>query len=533
MQGESGTLRRLRSREVSSRYLSPILSSPTRSGIPSPNRVHSPSKKNASVSEQRKSIDEVGAMRGGLWPSASATPSTPEKMVVSTLADHLGTERLMDLEKRKGTNKSILSKQKSSLEISRFDERKKDETKESAKENRPVGGSMRYASNFQISAASPPPRRVSVDVKPPRRKSDTFCDLPSSESEGSEIFYGTDFQSPSFERLTSFSSSSSHHLSPTSSSRKSGIKVSSRFMSQTNKGSDFGENSLSNNSVSAKTLIKRSNSSTSYGSSMSQWALAPARTSPSPIYAENTGKPIQSFSSLSPIRSKTKGTVGSFFSLGLELLKGKKSSTSSLTNDEMKEMYHKLRILHSRLLQWRFVNAKTEIVNESRRKEAETTLLGASLGLSKLQDSVIQKRIQLEKEKLEMKVNNILSSQSKPLEIWTHMEREHNSALSETKDSLRAVVCRIPLIDGAELDKEKAYVALHHASDLSMSINSIVNNSSIMVETTAPLLSELAKVVVRERCLLEESHELLDVLANQELQERSLRCQLIQLYSQI
>ncbi|XP_068644998.1 QWRF motif-containing protein 3-like [Aristolochia californica] len=534
MQGESESPLQLKSREVSSRFLSPTSSFPTRAGIPSPNRAHSPSlKKNASVREQkqRRGVDEVGSMRGGLWPSAVSNSSSTsasaasEKMAVSTLADHLGNERLMDLVERKEMSKSSFTRQKSCSEFSRFDvEKKKDkEIKENTKENRPIGGSMRYASNFQIPAASPSvsltPRRLSVDEnildgKPPRRKSDTFCDVPSSESEGSEIFSGTDFESPPYGKR----------------SRKSGVKVPSRFMNRKRRGSDSAESSPNNSSVT-KTVIKRANSLTAYGSSMSQWALAPGRTSSSPISAESDGKQIQSYSRLSPMRSKTKGTVGSFFSLGLDLLKGKKSSNSSLSNDEVREIAHKLRLLHNRLLQWRFANAKAEFINTSKRNEAERSLLNAWLDLSKLQSSVVQKRMQFEKETLDLKINNILGSQTKPLETWAQMEREHLSAVAVIKDCLHAVLCRVPLIEGAKVDFQQAYIALHHASDLSMSINTTMNNFSSMAEKTVPLFSELAEIVARERCLLQECHELLDVFANHELQEKSLRSQIIQLKS--
>ncbi|KAJ6885258.1 hypothetical protein NC652_032065 [Populus alba x Populus x berolinensis] len=111
---------------------------------------------------------------------------------------------------------------------------------------------------------------------------------------------------------------------------------------------------------------------------------------------------------------------------------------------------HQLRMLHNRLMQWRYANVRAATVN------------------------------------LNIKL----------LEAWGDMERQHLSSVSKTKECLHSVVCRVPLIE--------ASIALRHASDLS---------ASIKAEQTVALLSELAEVVAQEKLLVEECLELLQTVS--------------------
>lgn len=156
--------RRPKSREVSSRFLSPS-STPSRDmGIPSPNQVLSPlrSAKPSTPPDARKhrSLDQdsAGGFIRGLWPSSTTTSQSSNKNI-DTLAEHLGNERLRDYLDRKTNEKSSyssifsLSRQRSCSEISRFENEKE---KGSAKENhRPLlGGSMRYTGKLKFPGKS-------------------------------------------------------------------------------------------------------------------------------------------------------------------------------------------------------------------------------------------------------------------------------------------------------------------------------------------------------------------------------------------
>ncbi|KAI6697400.1 hypothetical protein NL676_017519 [Syzygium grande] len=298
--------RRPKSREVSSRYLSPA-STPTHdSGIPSPTLRAS-----SQDSRKHRSLEELGFTRGSLWPSATAisSPSRSSSTKLDTLADHLGNERLNDLLDRKSGNKVVsaensahLSRQRSVTEINRIEN-----VEGSSKENhRPIfGGSMRYtgkllfpgrkSSSSNKGSESPAPiipGRFSVDEnalykKSSGRKSDTFTDHSlESESECSDV------------------SSSASNLSSTTAMGKAGMEVSSKYMNDvTGRSSRWTSDSnvqhplsfdetVRSNKFTVKGAIKRAGSLTGYRSAMSQWALSPGRSGSSPMSVEQKERPL-------------------------------------------------------------------------------------------------------------------------------------------------------------------------------------------------------------------------------------------------
>ncbi|KAL2331740.1 hypothetical protein Fmac_019321 [Flemingia macrophylla] len=90
-------------------------------------------------------------------------------------------------------------------------------------------------------------------------------------------------------------------------------------------------------------------------------------------------------------------------------------------------------------------------------------------------------------------------AQMKLLETWGGMERQHSQAITSIKECLHSVVCRVPLLEGAkEVDK------------------------------IAAMISELAKVVAQEKQLFEEFYDLFQTLCVFELQEKSVKCNLVQ-----
>ncbi|XP_010069847.3 QWRF motif-containing protein 3 [Eucalyptus grandis] len=545
--------RRPKSREVSSRYLSPP-STPTHdSGIPSPTQGSSPMRRKPSASShdsrKHQSLEELGFARGSLWPSATAisSPSRSSSKKLDTLADHLGNDRLNDHLDRKGRNKvasaensAHLSRQRSGTKISRIEN-----VKGSSKENnRPIiGGSMRYtgkllfpgrkSSSSNKGSDSPAPTipgRFSVDEnalykKSSNRKSDSFTDHTlESESECSDV------------------SSSASNLSSTTTMGKAGIEVSSRYMNDvtgrsSRRTSDsnvqhplsFDETTRSNK-FTVKGAIKRASSLAGYRSATSQWALSPGRSGSSPVSVENYERPL-SFSSLKPPSSPSRHNgVEKLLNMGLDLFKIKKpSSHSSPLSPAGAEHVHQLRLLHNRLIQWQYVNAKANAANSKITSQAERNLACAWSSLTKLQHSVLQKKLQMEKEKFQMKLNLILYSQIRPLETWGDVERQHLLAISKTTESLQSIVCRLPLIEGAEVKPRSTSFALRHALDLTTSIKSAISDISPLGDGTVSLLSELANVVGQEKLLLEECLEYLRTISTLEIQERSLTCSMIQM----
>ncbi|KAL4327966.1 hypothetical protein AHAS_Ahas13G0152900 [Arachis hypogaea] len=298
----------------------------------------------------------------------------------------------------------------------------------------------------------------------------------------------------------------------------------------TTDAASFDESMLStaknkNTMLQKSSSIKRVNSLINgYKSSMSQWALSPGRSGSPTMCVDKKDKLPSSFSSLRPQRNNK--SVEKILSMGFDLFRTKKSSSSSSNTSED---LHFLRLLDNRFMQWRFANARAQVVNENLTQTVQSNLICALDGLTKLRNSVMQKKIQLEREKLRMKLNLVLRSQMKLLETWGAMERQHMAEIAAMKDCLHSVVCKLPLLEGATVDIQSAFIAERQASDLTDSINSMLNSFSLPAYKTAELVSELAEVVAQEKLLLEEFYDLFHAVRVLELRERSLKCSLIQL----
>ncbi|XVE92812.1 hypothetical protein REPUB_Repub01dG0134700 [Reevesia pubescens] len=165
-----------------------------------------------------------------------------------------------------------------------------------------------------------------------------------------------------------------------------------------------------NKKFTIKNAIRRANSLKVDGSATSQWALSPGRSGSPPM----------------------------------------KSSALQLGSGDVESVHH-LKLIHNCLMQWRYANAKANAEHKNMNNQVENYLLSGWNSLMKLQHSVLQKKLKLQKEKLDIKMGFILQSQMKALESWADMERQHISAISMMKECLHSVVCKVTLVEGAKL----------------------------------------------------------------------------------
>ncbi|WJX74002.1 hypothetical protein P8452_57718 [Trifolium repens] len=465
--------RHQRNREViTSRFL------PSPSTSIEPTEFHSPSsvirkssirssdEDNNNSRRHRITEEKDSVLRRQLWPSSAKNNNS------GTLADHITEDRIIEQnEKNKHNNNNNKTK---------------------------IGGSARYTGKLTSPSSS-------------------MKKLNSNN--GSVIVPGRfslDENAKLFKRNSSLTSSvdtESNDEGLVSPARKVVVEVPSRLMNDATLRRARRGTSDSNignlNGDSLKTMMKRTNSITGYKSSKSQWALSPGRSE---------------FSS--PVKAKG---VEKLLNFGFDLFKSKKSlGLNSPVGFGNNEDVHKLRLFDNRLIQWRYVNAKSQVVNANISHQARSNLIYVWDGLTKFRNSVMKKKIQLAKEKLEMKIAFILYYQLKLLEAWGSLERQHVSTINATKECLHSAVCRVPLLEGAKVDVQFTSIAIRLASDLTASIKPILTSFSPAVDKTAAIVSELAKVVAQEKQLLEEFYDLLHTISVFELQERSIKCNLIQ-----
>ncbi|KAG2399786.1 QWRF motif-containing protein [Vigna angularis] len=127
---------------------------------------------------------------------------------------------------------------------------------------------------------------------------------------------------------------------------------------------------------------------------------------------------------------------------------------------------------------------------------------------AKLRYSMVLTRIEIEREKLEMKLDGILQSQMKLLKTWRSMKRQYVAAITLLQECLYSVACRVHLLEGAQVDLKLALVSQKRALKLTDSMNSSLSAFLPLADEIAGLLSELAEVVVQEKFLLQEFNDM-------------------------
>ncbi|KDO62294.1 hypothetical protein CISIN_1g040190mg [Citrus sinensis] len=230
---------------------------------------------------------------------------------------------------------------------------------------------------------------------------------------------------------------------------------------------------------------------------------------------------------VSPSRIRSSTTASqpnsstSVLSFIADVKKGKKSA--SYIDDA-----HQLRLLYNRYLQWRFANARAEAVLYIQKLTAEETLYNVWDTTLSLWDSVINKRINLQQLKLQIQLNLVLNKQMVYLDDWASLERDHISSLSGIVEDLEASTVRVPLIGGARADTESLKAAICSAVDMMQAMGTSICSSLSRAEEMNSLVSELAVIAAQEHIKLDECESLLASMAAMQVEEYSLRTHLIQ-----
>lgn len=384
---ESSKPRRPRSREVSSRFLSPCSTTSRETGMStSPNNQslspirHKPRTATSASKRKQRSIEETGLIR--LWPSSATSSSPKSNKNLDTLAHHLGNERLKDRKndkKQTNADRVFPSGRRSSNESSGLQNGKEIGPKENHRAS--LGGSARCtgklsspgksSSSVLLNTSSKSsgflPGRLSIDENEMNRRkyenSDSFTSTLDLDSECSDGGSSTEFGSTGIGLQKSDVEVSSKYTRDISHA----MRVSDSNITNTVSSDSF----QSSKKFTIKNAIRRVNSLTV---AKSQWALSPGRSRSPPLSVESKGKPM-SFSSLKPPNAPARATgMEKLLNMGLDLLKGKKSSSgcsSPMLLGINAENVHQLRLLHNRSLQWRYANARAEAVNRSIADQAE------------------------------------------------------------------------------------------------------------------------------------------------------------------
>ncbi|KAK4401770.1 QWRF motif-containing protein 2 [Sesamum angolense] len=189
---------------------------------------------------------------------------------------------------------------------------------------------------------------------------------------------------------------------------------------------------------------------------------------------------------------------------------------------------HLLRLLYNRHLQWRFANARTEAVLLVQKRSAEKNLWNAWITISDLRDTVTKKRHKLQLLRQKLKLASILKGQMTFLEDWASLDKDHSISLIGAIEALKASTLRLPVVGGAIADVQSLQDAISSAVDIMQAMGSAIYLLLPTVEEVNSLVSELAKVTIKERALLEQCIDCISLLAAMQIKDSSLRTHVLQ-----
>ncbi|XVE70179.1 hypothetical protein DITRI_Ditri10aG0051700 [Diplodiscus trichospermus] len=298
--------------------------------------------------------------------------------------------------------------------------------------------------------------------------------------------------------------------------------------------SDPGSPVSKNNTVHSKLIASDklgidTHLSSPKGVLSSRGQLSPIRgqvrpASPSKLGASSTSSPLRG---MSPSRVRN-GLGGNFVNTPSILSFASGVIKMGKTGEKKVWDRHLLRLLHSRLLLWRFVNARAGAALSSQRSSAEKSLYNAWSTTSKLRQSVRAKRTELQLLRQILKLISILKGQMIFLDEWAGLDYDYWSSLSGATEALMASTLRLPVVCGARADVPKLKDAICSAVDVMHAMASSICSLLSKVAKVNSLVAELGNLSADEFASLNQCKELLSAIAAKQVKECSLRTYVIQ-----
>nr|XP_043621250.1 QWRF motif-containing protein 2-like [Erigeron canadensis] len=189
---------------------------------------------------------------------------------------------------------------------------------------------------------------------------------------------------------------------------------------------------------------------------------------------------------------------------------------------------HMLRLLYNHQLQWRFVNARTEEMVLKQRHSVEENLWNSWITISDLRDSLTKKRHRLQLLRQKLKLASILKAQVNFLEDWAYFDKDHSVSLLGAIEALKASTLRLPVGEGATADLQSMKEAISSALDVMQAIGSSMNSLCLQVEQANLIMTELVKVSAKEIALLRICKDFLSVLSALKVKDCTLRTHMLQ-----
>ncbi|GAA0168685.1 hypothetical protein LIER_23347 [Lithospermum erythrorhizon] len=555
----NGTPRRFRNREVSSRYRSPGLSVPSSvRRFPSPNTTRTVTTPAVSVPKRAVSAERKRDATPSLRPSRSSSPPTPSP---STPVQDTGVEAL----KKSTGNKlpeNLWPSTMRSLSVSFQSDtyslpvNKREKPPPQTLSDR----TLRLSTNKDLKLgdmSSKPPKLMERKRSPLKGKNsvDQFENSNPVDGNGRLVEehrwpsrVGGKLSSTASVRSVDLSNNNNRILSVPhlgtgmpfvrrlaldSASKPSQKYVSDLLMLISSSESLQGGSrrfSLDDNAVKKPSAVKTQPLSSSGCRHPSPNKASVVSSSLSRGVSPSRMKPVSSPASRGPSPSRVRASSPSkqsnhsisVLSFIVDIRKGQKDANHI-------EDAHQLRLLYNRHLQWLFANARAHDVLQSQEVKAEIMFYSVWRTISEMWDFVITKRIELQQLRLALKLYSVLEEQLAYLDQWDLIDSDHTSSVSLATEDLRACTLRLPITGSARGDIESVKAAVCSTVDIMQAMASSICSQLSPVEGMNCLISELADVAAQQRAMLIECKALLASTFSLQVEEYSIRTNLIQL----
>ncbi|PQQ04332.1 QWRF motif-containing protein 7 [Prunus yedoensis var. nudiflora] len=256
--------------------------------------------------------------------------------------------------------------------------------------------------------------------------------------------------------------------------------------------------------------------------SPSAWALSPGRYLPCKVAPESPAVSTKA----ARVKSSSSGAGGSGSSGVSGVLKYFRLQKKVSPIQE--EDFHRFRLLHNRLLQWRFANARAEASLLVAKRVSQDKIFSVWLRTLKVRNYFLEKRMQMQRLKHEIKVYQILNPQIFLLNEWGKLDRKNQESVSRLVRKLSGISNTLPLVHDSKADVASVYEAMTKAVLVMEGIEAMVTKLLPQLEKVLYMVTELL-IAQKQQKDLEENITTVAALVEE---EASVRAHLIQLESQ-
>ncbi|XP_038888647.1 QWRF motif-containing protein 7 [Benincasa hispida] len=257
--------------------------------------------------------------------------------------------------------------------------------------------------------------------------------------------------------------------------------------------------------------------------SPSAWALSPGRSLGSPFV-------LSPLTAVEPAvvdgrRGKLGGQRGGAVSGVLRFFRPKKAAAMTAEAEEL----HRFRILQNRLLQWKYVNVRAEISMANVKTLVQDKIFSVWLHNLRMRNRILEKRIEVEKLRKEIKLYRIIFPQVSLLKQWAKLDKRNQESIGSLASVLSTLSLRLPLLHGAKIDIKAFEQALSMAMEVITKLEAMITKSTFQqLEKKLYMLTERLSIFKEQEDSLERLEEAVCSVTTLVAAENSIRIQLIQ-----